>query len=98
MQYRRLSRTDLEPLVLGFGCSMIASLATRHPRLEVERTLSEAQDAGTKFFNTGSLRRLGIGQIDPFLLHSPPVNLPGWDAVLDALSRLKEQGKIRHLG
>lgn len=181
MQYRRLGHTDLEPSVLGFGCSMIASLATRHPRREVERTLGEALDAGINFFDTadvygqgdserllgtlfrtkrkdmivctkagltvgpleavvraikpianvvvrrwraagrvtearrrsegqcfaphylcrrieGSLRRLGTGQIDLFFLHNPPVDVPQRDMVFDVLGRLKEQGKMRHLG
>lgn len=55
MQYRRLGDTDLEPSVLGFGCSMIASLATRYSRAEVEATLCEARDAGITFFDTADV-------------------------------------------
>lgn len=167
--------------MLGFGCSMIASLATRHPRKEVVRTLDEAMDAGINFFDTadvygqgdserllgtlfrskrkdmiictkaglttghfsplvrmikpfanafvrrwgagglvtrarhgsegqcftpsylrrcieGSLRRLGVEQIDLFLLHNPPTDLPQKNAVFDELSGLRLQGKVRHLG
>lgn len=55
VQYRRLGKTDLEPSVLGFGCSMIASLATRHSRAEVESTLREAVAAGVTFFDTADV-------------------------------------------
>lgn len=55
MQYRRLGDTDLKPSVLGFGCSMIASLATRYSRAEVEATLCEAWDAGITFFDTADV-------------------------------------------
>ncbi len=55
VQYRRLGKTDLEPSVLGFGCSMIASLATRHSRAEVETTLREARAAGVTFFDTADV-------------------------------------------
>lgn len=53
--YRRLGSTDLEPSALGFGCSTIASLGTRHPRQEVESTLREALDAGINFFDTADV-------------------------------------------
>jgi aryl-alcohol dehydrogenase-like predicted oxidoreductase len=55
VKYRRLGSTDLEPSALGFGCSMIASLATRQPRDEVESTLHEALDAGINFFDTADV-------------------------------------------
>ena len=55
MQYRKLGSTDLIPSVLGFGCSMIASLATRNSRTEVESTLSEAREAGITFFDTADV-------------------------------------------
>lgn len=55
MQYRKLGSTDLAPSVLGFGCSMIASLATRYSRLEVESTLREAREAGITFFDTADV-------------------------------------------
>jgi aryl-alcohol dehydrogenase-like predicted oxidoreductase len=55
VQYRRLGNTDLAPSVLGFGCSMIASMATRYPRAEVESTLREARDAGITFFDTADV-------------------------------------------
>ncbi len=55
MQYRKLGSTDLIPSVLGFGCSMIASLATRYSRTEVESTLSEAREAGITFFDTADV-------------------------------------------
>lgn len=55
MQHRKLGRTDLEPSVLGFGCSMIASLATRHSRVEVESTIQEARAAGVTFFDTADV-------------------------------------------
>lgn len=55
MQYRRLGSTDLIPSVLGFGCSMIASLATRYSRAEVEASLCEAREAGIRFFDTADV-------------------------------------------
>lgn len=55
MQYRRLGNTDLRPSLLGFGCSMIASLATRHSRGEVEATLRAARDSGITFFDTADV-------------------------------------------
>jgi len=55
VQHRKLGKTDLEPSVLGFGCSMIASLATRHSRVEVESTLREARAAGVSFFDTADV-------------------------------------------
>ena len=55
MQYRRLGSTDLIPSVLGFGCSMIASLATRYSRAEVEASLCEAREAGITFFDTADV-------------------------------------------
>ncbi len=182
VQYRRLGNMDLEPSVLGFGCSMTASVATRYPAEEVESTLREAFEAGVTFFDTadvygqgdsermlgrlfshqregvivctkagltvgpveglvrlvkpvvnpvmrhwqtarvatrqargrrerqcfdpeylsrrieGSLRRLNMDWIDLFLLHNPPVDLPQQEVVLDVLSSLKKQGKLRHYG
>lgn len=55
MQYRKLGNTGLTPSVLGFGCSMIASLATRYSRAEVEASLLEARDAGVTFFDTADV-------------------------------------------
>lgn len=55
MQYRKLGNTDLAPSVLGFGCSMIASLATRYSRTEVEASLREAREAGITFFDTADV-------------------------------------------
>ena len=55
VQYRRLGNTDLTPSLLGFGCSMIASLATRHSRGEVEATLRAARDSGITFFDTADV-------------------------------------------
>ena len=55
VQYRKLGSTDLAPSVLGYGCSMIASLATRYPRAEVESALREAREAGITFFDTADV-------------------------------------------
>lgn len=55
MQYRRLGNSDLTPSLLGFGCSMIASLATRHSPGEIEATLRAARDSGITFFDTADV-------------------------------------------
>ena len=55
MQYRKLGNTGLTPSVLGFGCSMIASLATRYSPSEVEASLREAREAGITFFDTADV-------------------------------------------
>jgi len=55
VQYRKLGNTGLTPSVLGFGCSMIASLATRYSPSEVEASLREAREAGITFFDTADV-------------------------------------------
>ena len=45
----------------------------------------------------GSLKRLRLERIDVYLLHIPDPAV-SFDASMDALARLKEQGKIRHVG
>lgn len=45
----------------------------------------------------GSLRTFGKDTLDVVTLHSPDVRVP-FDESVGALARLKEQGKIRHLG
>ncbi|WP_066480317.1 MULTISPECIES: aldo/keto reductase [unclassified Sphingomonas] len=46
----------------------------------------------------GSLRRLGIEQVDGFLLHSPPASVAGDAALGSALAALKAEGKVAHFG
>jgi len=41
--------------MLGYGCSMIASLATQYSRTEVEASLREAREAGITFFDTADV-------------------------------------------
>jgi aryl-alcohol dehydrogenase-like predicted oxidoreductase len=45
-----------------------------------------------------SLKRLGVDTLDVLQLHSPDIEKLEWDDPWEALSRLKEQGKIRHAG
>mgnify|MGYP002639792050 FL=1 len=45
-----------------------------------------------------SLKRLGVETLDVLQLHSPDVEKLEWDDPWEALTRLKEQGKIRHAG
>jgi aryl-alcohol dehydrogenase-like predicted oxidoreductase len=45
-----------------------------------------------------SLKRLGTDYIDLYQLHSPPLDLPNWDEIVDTLRRLREAGKIRAFG
>jgi len=45
----------------------------------------------------GSLRRLGTDRIELLLYHTPPARAE-LEAAADALARLKEAGKIRHIG
>jgi aryl-alcohol dehydrogenase-like predicted oxidoreductase len=41
--------------LLGFGCAQIASLTTRHPRVEIEAVLLEGFDRGINFFDTADI-------------------------------------------
>jgi pyridoxine 4-dehydrogenase len=45
----------------------------------------------------GSLKRLRLERIDVYQLHVPDPAV-SFDASMEALARLKEQGKIRHVG
>lgn len=45
-----------------------------------------------------SLRRLGTDHVDAFLLHSPPADVAGDEAVAAALLGLQRAGKTRHFG
>jgi pyridoxine 4-dehydrogenase len=45
----------------------------------------------------GSLKRLRVDRIDVHQLHAPD-NAVSWEASVEALARLREQGKIRHVG
>lgn len=45
----------------------------------------------------GSLRRLGVDRIDLYQLHSPDQRVPFEDSVW-TLARLREEGKVRHVG
>jgi aryl-alcohol dehydrogenase-like predicted oxidoreductase len=45
-----------------------------------------------------SLKRLGVETLDILQLHSPDIEKLEWDDPWEALTRLKEQGKIQHAG
>jgi pyridoxine 4-dehydrogenase len=45
----------------------------------------------------GSLKRLRLDRIDVHQLHAPD-NAVSWEASVEALAKLREQGKIRHIG
>ncbi len=45
-----------------------------------------------------SLKRLGVETLDLLQLHSPDLEKLEWDDPWEALTRLKEQGKIQHAG
>ena len=45
----------------------------------------------------GSLKRLRLDRIDVYQLHAPD-NAVSWEASVEALATLREQGKIRHIG
>ena len=45
----------------------------------------------------GSLKRLRLERIDVYQLHAPD-NVVSFEASIEALARLREQGKIRHVG
>lgn len=60
-----------------------------------------AQDFSPQYLRTsleGSLRRLRTDRLDLFQLHSPPLEVVGPGAWIDALEALKREGKIRHYG
>src|SRR3984885_11256053 len=45
----------------------------------------------------GSLKRLRLDRIDVYQLHAPD-NAVSWEASVEALAKLRDQGKIRHIG
>jgi pyridoxine 4-dehydrogenase len=45
----------------------------------------------------GSLKRLKLERIDVYQLHAPD-NAVSWEASVETLAKLREQGKIRHVG
>jgi len=45
----------------------------------------------------GSLKRLRLDHIDVYQLHAPD-NAVSWEASVEALAKLRAQGKIRHIG
>ncbi len=45
----------------------------------------------------GSLRRLRLDRIDVYQLHTPDIAV-SFDASMEALAKLKDEGKIRHVG
>lgn len=55
MSLRPLDGTDLRVAPLGFGCSTIASLSSRHPAAEVRATLLAAVERGLNFFDTADV-------------------------------------------
>jgi aryl-alcohol dehydrogenase-like predicted oxidoreductase len=55
LKYISFGKTDLKPSKIGYGCSQIASLSTRHPQAEVRATLLEAFDHGINFFDTANI-------------------------------------------
>ncbi|HHH42775.1 MAG TPA: aldo/keto reductase, partial [Gammaproteobacteria bacterium] len=55
MHYTTFGTTGLRPSRIGFGCSQIASISTKHPRSEVTATLLEAVDRGINFFDTADV-------------------------------------------
>lgn len=55
MSLRPLDGTDLRVARLGFGCSTIASLSSRHPAAEVRATLLAAVERGLNFFDTADV-------------------------------------------
>jgi aryl-alcohol dehydrogenase-like predicted oxidoreductase len=73
-----------------------AQVSTRQARGHQERQCFDPEYLSRRI--EGSLRRLNMDWIDLFLLHNPPVDLPQQEAVLDVLSSLKKQGKLRHYG
>lgn len=55
MKYITFGKTDLKPSKIGYGCSQITSLSTRHSPGEIRATLLEAFDQGINFFDTADV-------------------------------------------
>lgn len=49
-------------------------------------------------FIDGSLKRLGVGQLDLVLLHCPPTSVYGKDELFAGMDKLIQKGKIAHYG
>jgi aryl-alcohol dehydrogenase-like predicted oxidoreductase len=46
----------------------------------------------------GSLRRLGVDYVDLYQLHSPQIDLPNWNEIVETMRSLQRSGKIRAFG
>jgi len=66
-------------------------------RPAAERWDSDARPAHLAAACEGSLRRLRRDRIDIYQLHAPDPSVPFAESI-GALARLREQGKIRHVG
>ncbi|HUO46850.1 MAG TPA: aldo/keto reductase [Acidimicrobiia bacterium] len=77
---------------------------TRSPRMagsKMSQILRERRCYSPPYIEASaeaSLQRLGTDYIDIFLLHSPPAEVLRRGEFLDALERLRRQGKARHVG
>ncbi len=65
MEYRHLGSTDLQPSVIGFGCSRIASLNNSHTQDDVRSLIHRTIDRGINFFDTAD--SYGGGDSERFL-------------------------------
>lgn len=99
MEYRTLGRTGLRVSALAFGCGGVGGLMVRGEPAGRERASARAVET--------SLGLLGRGRLDLFHLHNPIAPLRSeprlgvadvLDAVVPAVRRLQEQGKIRFFG
>lgn len=83
----------LRPLLASRGGSGNVVTARRGSMLQTDWTparFAPSLDA--------SLKRLGTGHVDAFLLHSPPPEVAADPVVGDVLRNLRDAGKVRHFG
>ena len=91
-----LLRPLLRPLLArSGGGGAAAGVATAQRAAALRRSFAPAALSASL---EGSLRRLGLQEVDALLLHSPDAAALADPAIAATLTRLKQAGRVRHFG